>query len=262
MSAFLDLQGVEMRYRTRKRDLVALDGIDLQIERDTFVALIGPSGCGKTTVLNIIAGFVQPTSGVRILDGAAIVGPGPDRGIVFQHHALLPWMTVGQNLRFAIESARGFRDRKAADIRIHALLETVRLEHAIDRYPHELSGGMKQRVGIARALIVEPKLLLLDEPFGALDALTRAHLQDELLDLWTRGKQTALMITHDIEEALLLADVVAVMSPGPRATVAQVFDVPFPRPRRRHDILASPGFAPLVTQLLAILTEHQALRTA
>ena len=253
MSALIELRGVAKSYAARNASVTAVESIDLDIAHDEFVALIGPSGCGKTTILNVVAGLAAPTAGRALIEGRPITGPAPDRGIVFQHYALLPWMTVAQNLRLAVTSALGERENAAVERRIAAILELVGLQHAAERFPRELSGGMKQRVALARALVIEPRMLLLDEPFGALDALTRLSLQEEMLALWEQRRIAALMITHDIDEALLLADRIVVMSPGPGATIARIIDVPFGRPRRPEAIERSSAFAHLRGELRSIL---------
>ncbi|GAC1539968.1 MAG: hypothetical protein NVS3B16_01570 [Vulcanimicrobiaceae bacterium] len=252
----LELHGVEKRYRSRSGEVVACAGIDLAIRPNEFVALIGPSGCGKSTVLSLVAGLLAPTAGRVLLEGLPVTGPGPDRGVVFQSYALMPWMTVRENVRFALHSVRPGDDAAAIARDVDAALELVHLTVAAERYPRELSGGMKQRVGLARALAIRPKILLLDEPFGALDALTRAYLQNEMLDLWERRPATALMITHDIEEALLLSDRIAMMTRGPGGTIARVLDVPFGRPRRRDDVMRDPEFARLAAESLEHLTRE------
>jgi nitrate/nitrite transport system ATP-binding protein len=262
MSASLTLAGVEKRYASRGVQTIACTNIDLEVRPGEMVALIGPSGCGKSTVLSIVAGLVAPTSGNVLLDGKPVTGPGPDRGVVFQHYALLPWMTVRENLRFALASVRPQESADAREARVTAAIDLVHLKAAADRYPRELSGGMKQRVGVARALAIEPRMLLLDEPFGALDALTRTYLQDELLELWERRPMTALLITHDIEEALILADRIALMTGGPGGTIARTIAVPFARPRRREAVLADPAFARLAAESLAHLTRELDLATA
>ena len=259
MSSTLRLIGVSKSYGVRAEKTLAVNGITLDVRANEFVALIGPSGCGKSTVLNVVAGLAQADSGTIEVDGVAVTGPGLDRGVVFQNYALLPWMTVRENLAFALESARDMRDRSAIDAAIDRILDTVHLTHAAARYPRALSGGMKQRVGFARALLIEPKIVLLDEPFGALDALTRAHLQDEVLGLMERTPLTALMVTHDIDEALLLADRVAIMSRGPGAVIARIVDVPFARPRRRAELMKSRDFNHLRAELMAHLTHETKL---
>jgi len=257
MTPTLHLESVSKSFRTGAERTLAVDGISLDVVPNEFVALIGPSGCGKSTVLNMVAGLVVPDAGTIDVEGVPVRGPGPDRAVVFQHYALLPWMTVRENLAFALRSARGMHDRAEIDAKIDRILATVHLTHAAQRYPSALSGGMKQRVGFARALVIEPAIVLLDEPFGALDALTRAHLQDELLGLMERAPLTALMVTHDIDEALLLCDRVAIMSRGPGAVLSQIIDVPFGRPRRRAGLMESPVFNHLRAELLAHLT-HEA----
>ncbi|MCX8098382.1 MAG: ABC transporter ATP-binding protein [Casimicrobiaceae bacterium] len=230
----LILDGVGMRFETRRGPFVALRDVSLQVAEGEFIALIGHSGCGKSTLLNLIAGLTRPTEGVLICAGREIAGPGPDRGVVFQNHSLLPWLSCFENVYLAVERVFGARERKAQLVaRTQAALALVGLSHARDKRPGEISGGMKQRVGIARALAIEPKVLLLDEPFGALDALTRATLQDELMRIVAQTKATVVMVTHDIDEAVLLADRIVMMTNGPAATIGEVLEVPLPRPRDR-----------------------------
>lgn len=223
---------------TRKatRDYVALEDINLEIEPNTFVSIIGPSGCGKSTLLNIIAGLSQPTAGIVEIDGVPITGPGPDRGVVFQNYALMPWMTVMDNIRFAIATVNPKLSASRQKTIAQEYIELVGLRGAEHRHPHELSGGMKQRVGIARALAIDPQILLMDEPFGALDALTRGFLQDEVERIWEQQRKTVILITHSIEEALLLSDKIVMMTRGPEARIAKILDVPFPRPRHRESL--------------------------
>jgi len=214
---YLQIENAGKTFATRKGDFVALHDINLTLARGEFVALIGHSGCGKSTLLNLVAGLIRPTSGVLLLAGREIAGPGPDRAVVFQNHSLLPWMSCFDNVHLAVERVFGSSESRAqlAQRTRHAL-ELVGLSHAEHKKPHEISGGMKQRVGIARALAMEPKMLLLDEPFGALDALTRARLQDELKKIVAATGSTVLMVTHDVDEALFLADRIAMMTRGPR----------------------------------------------
>ena len=231
---FLQIQGVEQTFRTAKGVFPALRGIDLAIARGEFVALIGHSGCGKTTLLNLIAGLTTPTAGALICAGREIKGPGPERAVVFQNHSLLPWLTCEGNVHLAVERVFGARESKARlKERTHAALELVGLAHAAHKRPGEISGGMKQRVGIARALSMEPQVLLMDEPFGALDALTRARLQDELLEIVARTRSTVVMVTHDVDEAVLLSDRIVMLTNGPAATIGEVLDVGIARPRNR-----------------------------
>lgn len=231
---FLRIENVGQVFKTRKGPFVALREINLTVARGECIALIGHSGCGKSTLLNLIAGLTRPTSGGLILAEREIAGPGPDRAVVFQNHSLLPWLTCFDNVYLAVERVFGKSESKAdLAARTHAALALVGLSHAEHRHPHEISGGMKQRVGIARALSMEPKVLLMDEPFGALDALTRAHLQDELLKIIAATGSTVVMVTHDVDEAVLLADRIVMMTNGPAATIGEVLRVGLPRPRAR-----------------------------
>src|SRR6266571_3296543 len=232
---FLSVEAVGKTFETRKGDFVALTGIDLAVRKGEFVTLIGHSGCGKSTLLNLVAGLIKPTDGTILLAEKHVDGPGPDRGVVFQNHSLLPWLTCFENVYLAVE--RVFSEKKERlKKRTHEALDLVGLSQAEHKFPHEISGGMKQRVGIARALAIEPKVLLLDEPFGALDALTRATLQDELMRIVEKTGATVLMVTHDVDEAVLLSDRVVMMSNGPAATIGDVLQVELPRPRDRIEL--------------------------
>jgi nitrate/nitrite transport system ATP-binding protein len=252
LDKYLRIEGVGMSFGS----FDAITGIDLTVERGEFVSLIGHSGCGKSTLLNLVAGLLQPTSGALILAEREIAGPGPDRGVVFQNHSLLPWLTCFENVHLAVE--RVFKDRLKD--RTSAALELVGLSHAAHKYPHEVSGGMKQRVGIARALAMEPKVLLLDEPFGALDALTRATLQDELMRIVARTGSTVLMVTHDVDEAVLLSDRVVMMTNGPAARIGDVVEVTLPRPRDRLSLAHDARFMELRAKVLEFLYAKQAHR--
>jgi nitrate/nitrite transport system ATP-binding protein len=251
---YLSVERVGKIFETRKGDFVALTGIDLQIRKGEFVTLIGHSGCGKSTLLNMVAGLLKPSEGTILLADRHVDGPGPDRGVVFQNHSLLPWLTCFENVHLAVE--RVFKDNLKK--RTHAALELVDLSHAEHKYPHEISGGMKQRVGIARALAMEPKVLLLDEPFGALDALTRATLQDELMRIVGKTGATVLMVTHDVDEAVLLSDRVVMMTNGPAATIGDVLQVTLPRPRERLALAHDARFMDLRAAVLEFLYEKQA----
>jgi len=250
MDKYLSIEGVGMSFGASQ----ILTGIDLTIRKGEFVTLIGHSGCGKSTLLNLVAGLLKPTLGAILLAGKHVDGPGPDRGVVFQNHSLLPWLTCYQNVHLAVE--RVFKDRLKE--RTQAVLELVGLSHAEHKYPHQISGGMKQRVGIARALAIEPKVLLLDEPFGALDALTRATLQDELMRIVAKTGATVLMVTHDVDEAVLLSDRVVMMSNGPAARIGEVLEVPLDRPRERLRLAHDPRFMDLRAAVLEFLHEKQA----
>lgn len=230
-------------------DYTALEDINLEIEPNTFVSIIGPSGCGKSTLLNIIAGLSQPTGGTVSIGGIPISGPGPDRGVVFQNYALMPWMTVLDNIRFAIETVNPKLSVSRQKTIAQEYIELVGLRGAEHRHPHELSGGMKQRVGIARALAIDPQILLMDEPFGALDALTRGFLQDEVERIWEQQRKTVILITHSIEEALLLSDKIVMMTRGPEAKIAKILDVPFARPRHRESLDQHPAYHELKTEM-------------
>ena len=231
---FIRVQRADMVFSTRQGRFHALRDIDLDIAKGEFVTLIGHSGCGKSTLLNLIAGLLRPTGGGLLCDGREIAGPGPERAVVFQNHSLLPWLTCFDNVLLAVESVFGGRElRPRLMARTEEALHLVGMGHAMFKRPHEISGGMKQRVGIARALAMEPKVLLMDEPFGALDALTRAHLQDELLKIVAATQSTVVMVTHDVDEAVLLSDRIVMMTNGPAATIGEVLPVELARPRDR-----------------------------
>jgi len=237
MKNFIDVHIAEMVFSTRKGRFHALRDINMTVAKGEFVTLIGHSGCGKSTLLNLIAGLLAPTSGALLCDNREIAAPGPERAVVFQNHSLLPWLTCFENVHLAVERVFGARESKVQlKARTQAALELVGMGHALAKRPHEVSGGMKQRVGIARALAMEPKVLLLDEPFGALDALTRARLQDELLKIVARTKSTVVMVTHDVDEAVLLSDRIVMMTNGPAATIGEILSVELPRPRNRVEL--------------------------
>ena len=231
---YIEVQNVEQTFKTKKGPFCALKNINLTIAKGEFVALIGHSGCGKSTLLNLIAGLTTPTEGSLICANREISGPGPERSVVFQNHSLLPWLTCFENVYLAVERVFSATENKAQlRARTDAALAMVGLSPAAQKRPGEISGGMKQRVGIARALCMEPKVLLLDEPFGALDALTRAKLQDELLQIVAATQSTVVMVTHDVDEAVLLSDRIVMMTNGPSATIGEVLQVDLPRPRSR-----------------------------
>ncbi|MDB5893084.1 MAG: nitrate transporter ATP-binding protein [Rhodoferax sp.] len=233
-SKYIEISQVEQTFKTAKGLFPALRDINLTVARGEFVALIGHSGCGKSTLLNLIAGLTLPTHGTLLCANREIAGPGPDRGVVFQNHSLLPWLTCYENVYLAVERVFGGAENKPQlKARTEAALALVGLTPAAQKRPGEISGGMKQRVGIARALSMEPKVLLMDEPFGALDALTRAKLQDELLAIVHKTQSTVVMVTHDVDEAVLLSDKIVMMTNGPAATIGEVLRVDLPRPRDR-----------------------------
>ena len=244
-SKFIEIQGVEQTFKTKKGDFPALRDIHLTVAKGEFVALIGHSGCGKSTLLNLIAGLAMPTAGTLICANREIAGPGPERAVVFQNHSLLPWLTCFENVYLGVERVFGAgskstgaasENKSQLKARTEAALALVGLTPAAKKRPGEISGGMKQRVGIARALAMEPKVLLMDEPFGALDALTRARLQDELLAIVQKTESTVVMVTHDVDEAVLLSDKIVMMTNGPAATIGEILKVNLPRPRNRVEL--------------------------
>ena len=237
MTRHLSISDLSMRFAPNAPNV--LHNIRLEITRGEYVAIIGHSGCGKSTLLNIVAGLLKCTTGGVLLDGSEVDEPGPDRAVVFQNHSLLPWLTCRENVRLAVDQVFSRRAGKGAKTRaeraawVDENLDLVRMLPAANKRPAEISGGMKQRIGIARALAMQPKVLLLDEPFGALDALTRAHLQDQVMEIHGRLGTTVLMITHDVDEAVLLSDRIVMMTNGPEATIGEVLAVGIPRPRDR-----------------------------
>ena len=258
---YLRIENVGMTFETRKGDFVALERIDLTVKKGDFVSLIGHSGCGKSTLLNLVAGLIRPTEGGILLAEREITGPGPDRGVVFQNHSLLPWLTCFDNVYLAVE--RVFPEKKnLLKERTHKALAMVGLTSAEAKYPHEISGGMKQRVGIARALAIEPKVMLLDEPFGALDALTRANLQDELIRIVESTGATVLMVTHDVDEAVLLSDRIVMMTNGPAARIGGVLEVDLERPRDRLALAGSRPYMELRTTVMDFLYRKQLRQAA
>ena len=261
MSSSLQIKGVSVVFNTKKGPFHAIESVDLDVAPGEFVCLIGHSGCGKSTLLNLIAGLNLPTSGQLLCDNSLIVGPGPDRGVVFQQHSLLPWKTCYENVHLGVRRVFGAaEDAAALRRRTEHALNLVHLEDASAKYPFEISGGMKQRVGIARALAIEPRVLLLDEPFGALDALTRASLQDELMRIVGQTRSTVVMVTHDVDEAILLADRVVMMTNGPRATIGDDVRIELARPRDRVGLAADTRYSAYRKRLLEFLYLKQRVR--
>jgi len=256
-TAHLSLELVGKTFTRGFATTEVLKDIDLKVGKGEFISIIGHSGCGKSTLLNIIAGLTDATTGVVLLDGAVVDAPGPDRAVVFQNHSLLPWLTVYDNVRLAVDKVFGATRSRAErhDWTLHNL-ELVQMGHACDKRPSEVSGGMKQRVGIARALAMEPKVLLLDEPFGALDALTRAHLQDSVMAIHQRLGNTVVMITHDVDEAVLLSDRIVMMTNGPSARIGEILEVALERPRQRLDLAADPVYLRCRQAVLKFLYER------
>ena len=256
---YLHIDHVSISFDTDHGPLKVLDGIDLKVDKGEFVSLIGHSGCGKSTVLNIVAGLLQASTGGVLLENREVDEPGPDRAVVFQNHSLLPWLSVYDNVRLAVDTV--FKRSKSRQQRhewtLHNL-ELVHMTHALDRRPDEISGGMKQRVGIARALAMEPKVLLMDEPFGALDSLTRTHMQDSLMEIQNALGNTVIMITHDVDEAVLLSDRIVMMTNGPQARVGEILTVDLPRPRDRLVLADDPNYNHYRAAVLKFLHERHA----
>jgi len=258
MSVILDISHIDMVFPTPKGPFTALSDVDLKIEKGEFVSLIGHSGCGKSTVLNIVAGLHQATKGGVILNGKEVKEPGPERAVVFQNHSLLPWLTAYENVELAVNQVFGKKKTKAeAKEWIEHNLKLVHMDHAMHKRPDEISGGMKQRVGIARALAMQPDILLMDEPFGALDALTRSHMQDSLMEIQNELNNTVIMITHDVDEAVLLSDRIVMMTNGPAATIGEILDVNLERPRDRLSLAEDPVYTHLRSEVLKFLYEKQ-----
>ena len=251
---FLEVRGLAKRFAGAIEPV--FDGVNFRIQKGEFVCIIGHSGCGKTTILNVLAGLDQASSGTVIMDEREVAGPSLERGVVFQGHALMPWLSVRRNIAFAVRSKWPDWGRSQVDAQVQKFVELVGLGSAIDKKPSQLSGGMKQRVGIARAFAIEPKMLLLDEPFGALDALTRGTIQDELLRICSQTRQTVFMITHDVDEAILLADTVMLMSNGPQARIAEVVRNPLPRSRQRATLHHEPLFYAVRNHLVDFLVSR------
>lgn len=256
-SRHLELTQVGIEFPTPKGPFTALTDVNLKIQKGEFISLIGHSGCGKSTVLNIVAGLHKATTGGVILDGTEVNEPGPERAVVFQNHSLLPWLSCYKNVELAVkQTQKGKSKQEIRDWVMHNL-ELVHMTHALDKLPSEISGGMKQRVGIARALAMEPKVLLMDEPFGALDALTRAHLQDSLMEIHADLGNTVIMITHDVDEAVLLSDRIVMMTNGPSATIGEILDVKLARPRDRLALADNPEYNHYRHEVLTFLYEKQ-----
>ncbi len=258
MSDHLDISHIDVVFPTAKGPFTAIADVNLQIKQGEFISLIGHSGCGKSTVLNVVAGLNQASKGGVILNGKEVNQPGPERAVVFQNHSLLPWLTAYQNVELAVKQVFGKR-KSAAEQRdwIEHNLRLVHMEHAMDKRPNEISGGMKQRVGIARALAMQPEVLLLDEPFGALDALTKAHLQDSLMAIHAELGTTVIMITHDVDEAVLLSDRVVMMTNGPAASIGEILTVELARPRARIAMAQDPLYSRYRSEILTFLYEKQ-----
>jgi nitrate/nitrite transport system ATP-binding protein len=260
---YLKLDHVSKSFARGGVSTQVLRDVDFGVAKGEFVSIIGHSGCGKSTMLNLVAGLTQASIGGVILDGFEVNSPGPDRAVVFQNHSLLPWLSVYANVKLAVDKVFGAKQSRAErhEWTMHNL-DLVQMSHAKDRRPSEISGGMKQRVGIARALAMQPKVLLLDEPFGALDALTRAHLQDQLMKIHNSLGNTVLMITHDVDEAVLLSDKVVMMTNGPAANIGEVLNVSLPRPRHRLELATDPAYMGAREKVLKFLYERHRFNEA
>jgi len=251
--SFLRIENVSKIYPTPKGEYVVLKDVNLHIQEGEFICLIGHSGCGKSTLLNMVGGFSKPSIGEVTVKGKLITKPGPDRMVVFQGYALLPWLTVYENVMLAVDSVNPNMSKGEKNDTVRHHLAMVGLSEATEKKPTQISGGMKQRVSIARALAIRPEVLILDEPFGALDAITKEELQEELLQIWTEHRCTVLMITHDIDEALFLADRLVMMTNGPAANIGEIMKIPFPRPRDRAQIMEDPLYYDLRNTALDFL---------
>ena len=257
MNSYLNIDHVGITFPTDNGPLTVLEDVNLRVEKGEFISLIGHSGCGKSTVLNIVAGLLEATRGGVVLESREVREPGPDRAVVFQNHSLLPWLSVYDNVRLAVDQV--FKKRKSKQERdewTRHNLELVHMSHALDRRPDEISGGMKQRVGIARALCMQPKVLLMDEPFGALDSLTRTHMQDSLMEIQAALNNTVIMITHDVDEAVLLSDRIVMMTNGPHASVGEILDIELERPRDRLSLAEDPRYNHYRAEVVRFLHER------
>jgi nitrate/nitrite transport system ATP-binding protein len=255
---FLTIEHIIKTYRKPNGELFAvLNGIDMTLEKEEYVSVIGHSGCGKSTLLRIVAGLEKATSGLVTMEGEIIRKPGVERMMVFQGYALLPWLTVRENIKMAVDEVFKTMSRPEKTAIVNEHMEMVKLTAAADKYPYELSGGMKQRVGVARALATRPKMLLMDEPFGALDALTRPKLQQDVLKIWRQHRQAVMMITHDVDEAVFMSDRVVMMTNGPGATIGEILEIPLPRPRVRRELRDSKDYYDLRNYALDFLERYQ-----
>jgi nitrate ABC transporter ATP-binding subunit len=259
--SYLKIENMEIAFKGAKGKFVAVKDINLEVKKGQIISIIGHSGCGKSTIMNAIGGMIFPSRGSVVLNGAEVKGPGPDRGIVFQNYSLLPWLTVYQNIFQAVDAALQNKSKKEKSDLCEEYLKMVGLWEHREKYPKQISGGMKQRVAIARAFAIDPEVLLLDEPFGALDALTKASLHIELLKLWniTHRTKTIIIVTHDIEEAVFLSDRIVVMNNGPAATIREIEDVHLPRPRNKKQTVNLPEYRVIRERLLSLLVEKVSL---
>ncbi|MBW3466944.1 ABC transporter ATP-binding protein [Arthrospiribacter ruber] len=260
MMALLEIKNVSKSYGSGSSKVDVLTDINLSVNEGEFVAIVGFSGSGKTTLINMISGLQFPDKGVVLLHGNPITGPGPDRGVIFQNYSLLPWLTVYKNIKLAVDEVFPKMTRKDKDKHIKKYIAMVNLSHAIEKMPSELSGGMRQRVSVARALAMDPEVLLMDEPLSALDALTRGTLQEEIVKIWSQDKKTAILITNDVDEGILMADRIIPLTPGPNATLGPEFKINFERPRILTEINRDPEYKRLRNEILDYLMEVGATR--
>lgn len=251
----ISIRNIDMYFPINKVPTKVLDGVNLEIREGEFVSILGPSGCGKSTLISLISGLQFPSSGEVLVNSVKVTGPGSDRGLVFQDYTLFPWMTILDNIIFALEEVEKGLSKKDLRIKGRHFLDIVGLGDFANNYPSELSGGMQQRVAIARAFALNPGILLMDEPFGAADALTRTHLQDLLLHLWEANRKTVMVVTHDIDEALLLSDRIAVMTSRP-SRIKEIVEISFDRPRNRASLVQNPEYIALRSNLLNLLHEE------
>lgn len=258
---FVSIEQLSKQYPSKEGLLTVFEDVNIGIEKGEFICIIGHSGCGKSTILNVLAGLEEASHGAVIMDGKEVSGPSLDRGVVFQNYSLLPWLSALQNVCFGVKARNNHWSKQKVEAHASKYLSMVGLSHSLHKKPSQLSGGMRQRVSIARAFATNPKLLLLDEPFGALDALTRGVIQDELLKIWAETQQTVFMITHDVDEAILLADRVLLMSNGPNACVAESVKINIPRPRNRGSIVEDPGYYKIRNYLVDFLVNRSGERT-
>lgn len=253
---FLYLENIEKRFAIAgKEDYIAVTGVDLEIKKNEIISIIGHSGCGKSTLLNMIAGLDMQSSGYIFLKSKQIIGPGPERAVVFQNHSLLPWLSVSKNIEMAVKKVMPHLSKAELKARVEQFVSLVNLDHAKDKLPGEISGGMKQRVGIARALSIKHDVLLMDEPFGALDSLTRANLQEHLMRIQQNLQNTVIIITHDVDEAVLLSDRVIMMTNGPSATIGEILEVNLPKQRNRVELQHNPEYIRCREAILSFLYE-------
>lgn len=253
---FVSVESLSKTFTSKNDQTTVFSNVNIGIQKGEFVCIIGHSGCGKSTILNVLAGLDTPSSGTVIMDGQEVTGPSLDRGVVFQNYSLLPWLTALQNVNFGVKARNSSWSKKQVESHSLHFLNMVGLEKSVNKKPSELSGGMRQRVSIARAFATNPKLLLLDEPFGALDALTRGVIQDELLKIWSETQQTVFMITHDVDEAILLADRILLMTNGPNAQVAESVLINIKRPRNRANIIEDPAYYKIRNYLVNFLVSR------